>query len=51
MTRTLLVAAAAVLAGSTLTACGTESTRPSGDGSSSDPQALTVESSADECRL
>jgi iron uptake system component EfeO len=51
MTRTFLVAAAAVLAGSTLTACGTESTRPSGDGSSSDPQALTVESSADECRL
>ncbi|WP_432478884.1 iron uptake system protein EfeO [Nocardioides sp. GXQ0305] len=52
MNRTsVLAATTAVLVGTTLSACGTESTRPSSDGGSGDPRSLTVESSADACSL
>ena len=52
MTRTTLLAAGtlAVVAATTLSACGTESTdRPGGGGA--DDRALTVDSSADDCSL
>ena len=53
MTRTTLIAAGAlaVLTATTLSACGTESTKPTGSGEAGDPRALAVDSSADACEL